>query len=296
MFAMVGGETTFHNDPLLPSEIRLELSRAWVGVFGSTLGLASAAIASVLGLTLAVWSRTTRKHATGLALLWVLALGTVFVGMRSGAAEVKQTPYWVVASCLSFAAIALGWATENRFGKAMLGLLIAVWLVSSVTFQMETGGLEGRSDSQTAAALRNHLSMTMDPDDVVVYLWETPFLNDKPLERDALFSAFEPGELRDWTGRELPCRNYGFHWADAIACFRASTGMRGGEHEEALGADLEAWLAQGRGVHLVRAAVDAKRAPPDPSRLKARVAELGGSWHEARPGGLRVDRIKPPAD
>lgn len=295
MKAMLGGATTFHNDPLLASELAVELPRAWIGRFGSAASL-GAAIACVLASgVLGLLSPRTRHWTLGGVLVLAVAVLTVLVGMRSGAAQVAQTPYWIFASWTAWLLVGIGWEGAGRAGRILLAVLILAWAAGSGIHAAAPPPTSTQGASvETASALAGHLERTASRGDAVVYLWDPSFLNDDPVSHDPLFAIFEASELQDWTGRDAPCRNYGFHWGERLACFRPSASLRGGEHEEALTRDVSSWITQGRTVHLIQANIDPRRAPPDPARLKAAVARLGGVWREARPGGLRVYRIRPP--
>jgi len=316
MLAMLEGKATFHNATLEWSELPLELRRAWIGRFGPVWGLAAAATLVPLGLVHAALGHNRGRLRAGPVpgaespcrwalvggLLLLVAIATVLAGMRSGAAHAGQTPYWLFASWLGWTLVGLGWSAAGLRGRGMLGLVLGIWL-ASVGLGLAGGSspsLSGAATSPTvsahsAQALRQHLEIETSPGDAVVYLWEPLFLNDSPLGRDPLFSAFSPSELGDWLGNSAPCRNSLFRWMQRSLCVRSAAGMRGGEHEEMLAEDLQAWLRAGVTVHLIQAGLDPKKPRPNPDGLKARVtaqhhsAEI--SWDESRPGGIRVLRV-----
>jgi hypothetical protein len=309
MLAMLAGESTFHNAQLPWDEVQLGLHRAWVGRFGSVLGLDAAVLLTLLGLGLGMANGDSASRGwtlAGAALLGT-SVAAVFAGIWSGAAQVGQTPYWVVASWLAWVLVGWGWSSAGVRGRVVLGALLGCWLVSaglpgtagsskSVDLSVDSGDivLTPLASARSAAELRTHLERGTAPGDAVVYLWEPQFLNDSPGGRDPLFGVFAPSEIGDWLGREAPCRNYGFHWMDRSLCVVPASGLRGGEHEERLAADILAWLEGGVTVHLIQAGLDPGKAPPRPEGLVGRVREEADTahWSESRPGGVRVMRVE----
>jgi hypothetical protein len=298
MLTMLGGESTFHNARLPWDEIQLGLSRAWIGRFGMAWGLAAAALLALLGLGFGVadGGRAGRGWTLAGAALLGTSVAAVFAGIWSGAAQVGQTPYWVVASWLAWLLVGWGWRSAGRRGRLVLSVLLGIWLVSaglswSASRSVDTGSRTATSlpSPQSAAELRTHLELATASGDAIVYLWDPQFLNDSPGGRDPLFVVFAPSEIGDWLGREAPCRNYGFHWMDRSLCVVPASGLRGGEHEERLASDITAWLEEGAAVHLVQAALDPAKPPPRAEGLKVRVG--AGVWSESRPGGVRVIRV-----
>jgi hypothetical protein len=294
MLGMLGGDTTFHNSPAAWGELSLELQRAWVGRFGPAWGLAAAVAMVPLALVLGLREPARRPWMLGGALLLLLALVTVVAGMRSGAAHVAQTPYWIFSSWLAWLVVGLGWTAAGRGGRSVLGLLLGIWITSVGLGLAQAPPTQTASDG-AARALRDHIGEFSSPGDAIVYLWEPLFLNDSPRDRDPLLAAFERSEIGDWQGADQPCRNYNFRWKQRSLCLRAASGMRGGEHEEALAEDLRAWLQSGTTVHLIQAGLDPGRPIPDATGLKSRLAPQNFRWEESRPGGIRVVRITPPS-
>ncbi|MEE2829408.1 MAG: glycosyltransferase family 39 protein [Myxococcota bacterium] len=291
---MRNSSTTFHNEPLVFAELGRDLIRSWLERFGGAMSLSAALLALAIAALLALRNPRTRAAALLLAALLVTNVLTTLAGMASGAAQVLQTPYWVFASWCAWVLIALGWSAARGPSRAVLAGVLAVWLGGVVLHGHRTQQLppQGASD-EASLALAGYLDRHFGAGDVVVYLWDPLFPNDDPVSRDALFSVFSPWDLKDWSGREQPCRNYGFVFGEGLACFVVSAGMRGDEYENSLRTALPIWLSAGRTIHLVQASIDPQRAALDDGPLKARVAGAGGSWMEERPGGIRVQRISP---
>ena len=297
---MLGVASTFHNTGLGLGEVATELSKAWIGRFGSPVGLSAALVLIGLSSFFAIRHRARRGLIVAGGLLLLTATSTVIAGLWSGAANVAQTPYWILASWMGWTIVGLGWSSAPSKGRIVLGTLLSLWCLTVVAAGGLAGNFEWKSgepgaaiaSTQSADALARHLETTSSPDDAVVYLWEPQFLNDSPTDHDPLFSIFAPSDVGDWLGPTAPCRNYNFRWNGRSLCVRAAAGMRGGEHEETLANDLSAWLDSGTTVHLIQAGFDRRRAPPSSAGLRARLRPRVLTWEESRPGGIRVLRVQ----
>jgi len=299
---MLDAQTTFHNGRLSIRELLLTLQGAWLGRFGSgvSLGLAQAAV--LLGLLFSFRKKTHRWVIASAGFFALALLLPTFAGFWSGAANVSQTPYWLLLSWLAWSIVGLGWMSASQRGRRVLSALLTLWLVVIAADGALLGHYDSRASLQapqaseeSAQALSQYLSATVSQGDAVVYLWEPAFLNDNPTSTDRLFASFPPTEVNVSTSDKTPCRNYLFSWKGSSLCVRASSGMRGDEHEEALAADLEFWLRGGRSVHLIQAHLDPARARPSSAGLKQRLLDQQFSWREGRPGGVRVIHLESPA-
>jgi hypothetical protein len=291
---MRGAATTFHNEQLPPLELAGRLLRTLVERFGPEPALVGLAAAGLIGAAFALRDPRSRALAGVLALLGAIGAGSVLYGMARGAAFVDQTPYWVHVSWCGLALVGLGFGVAGRRGRLVLLLAATPWLLfAGWRAMLPASGTWAAEEAGDPAALRAHLDEQVQRGDVLVYLWDTLYLNDEPLRRDPLFAAIRPGELGDWLPRANPFPGYCHRWRDGEACFLNATGTRGDEQEEALTAALEGWLDAGRRVHLVFAAVDPGLPPGDEGRLRARVESRDGRWRTSWADRTKVVRVEP---
>gem|GEM_PF-6106779 len=117
------GDTTFHNERLPLAELASELAAAF-SAYGGALSWASIT-AAVLG---AAWFARGDRAGRFLAVFGLAGAGAVAAGIISGAAFVRQTPYWLQPSWAALAVVARGWAVGTKRQRAVLLGLLAPWV------------------------------------------------------------------------------------------------------------------------------------------------------------------------
>jgi hypothetical protein len=282
-----------------------ETLAAWIGRFGTAHALLGAMLATALGAILAL--RRPRTRLPALLLLGTIATLTLVddVGFVTGAARIFQTPYWVLPSWCAFALIGLGTAAAPRTTWLVPLLVLAAWAMESahraawplkhsqamVTAWSEAGP-ERLPSPPDAAPLAAHLDEAFGDGDVLLYLWDPPYINDQPHRHDPLFAALPPADVGPWDPESVNL-GFGFRFRGGTAYVHNYVPMRGGDNEAAVGEALQRWLDEGRRIHLVYGNVDPEQPPPDASGLRAAAAAGGGRWQDRFLATTRVTVIEP---
>ncbi len=269
-----------------------ETLAAWVGRFGTAHALLGALLAVVLCAILALRQRRTRVPA--LLLLGTTATLSVvyYVGFVTGAARIFQTPYWVLPSWCGFALVGLGAAAAPRRLWLVPVLVLAAWAVEAGHRALRPlAHADSLGAAATAEDLAAHLDAGFGTGDVVLYLWDPPYINDQPHRYDPLFAAFPMAEVEPWHPESVNL-GFGFGFRGGTVYFHNYVPLRGDDNEAALAENLQRWLGEGRRVHLVFGNVDPEQPTADPAALQATVAAAGGQWEDRLAGSTRVTVIQ----
>jgi hypothetical protein len=120
------GSTTFHNERLPLAELATELAAAFAE-YGPAVAWASVGAAVVA----AAWLGRRDRTARIVAAFALAGGGAALLGVVSGAAFVRQTPYWIQPSFAALALVARGIAVADGRGRAVAVVLLGPWLLLS---------------------------------------------------------------------------------------------------------------------------------------------------------------------
>lgn len=283
-----------------------ETTAAWVGRFGSPRSLAAMLAASGVGAVMALARPATRGPA-------VLLLGTIaclttvyYVGFVTGAARIFQTPYWVLPSWCALALMALGFAGARWYAFPAFAVALLLWLPPAATRALlprsqseapvgewSDGAARWTSAPKDGSALAAYIDESFGPGDVVMVMWDAPYINDQPHRHDPHYDAFPPMQVGPWDPESVNT-GFGYRFRGGTAYFFNRVLMREGDDEISLHDSVERWIREGRTLHIVVTSVDPELPLPDARRLREWVDQCGGQWSDRRLETSRLIVIEPP--
>lgn len=290
--ALARASQTFHNEPRAGLELGRVLLRVWRTRFVPSYATGSILATTALAIGFSLSNVRARRLTFLLLMLLCVAAVWVLAGFSSGASFYQQAPYWVSCSWLATALLGLGAAAAPRWGRGLLLLTIAPWLVGVAT-QAATGPTTWDL-TEAPSVVQDYLRDDVHPDagDVVVYLWDG-FGNDLPHLQDPFYAAFRPAELQPFVPPSEPMSLRTSRWrGEGRLTQLRDAAMRGGDVDDELASAAIAWTDAGRVVHLIQPGWEEGRGRPWPETLRVRLAAEGVRWTEWQVGRARLVRLE----
>jgi len=206
------------------------LARGYAEQYGDGLSLAGLLALSAIAIVLLLRSR--RPQDRGLLTAGALVLGLATAATLAGVTNPRQGQYWLLASLLHCAVLALSFERAGRRLRLIMGLLLMPWLLGAGVQALNhhlhftpSPSLEARAEYwliDTDAGLRlgtpelpkdigtrigplpadllssaqAALAQAAAGSDIILYIDETWWASDTPRRTDPFFAAFDPSDVR----------------------------------------------------------------------------------------------------
>jgi hypothetical protein len=205
------------------------LARGYVEQYGDNLSLAGLLLLS--GISVLVLLASKRRGDRALLVGAATVLGLALVATLAGLSNPRQGQYWLLASLLHAAVLALSIERAGRRLRIVMGVLLLPWLLGAGA--QATGhhlrftpslGLEARAEywlvqdetevwlgtpelppeigSRTTLspkllhAIHSGMSNAVTQSDIILYIDETWWGSDTPRRTDPFFAAFAPSDVK----------------------------------------------------------------------------------------------------